>query len=99
MANEFGCNSFRLIPEATGPRSRYQKEMVLRRNNCLLPFFIFIVTAVNHVRLCYKLYDSDPMIKDLNEKRFEEIWNGEEIAMIRNKIEIKERKICRTCRE
>jgi MoaA/NifB/PqqE/SkfB family radical SAM enzyme len=99
LAKYFGCDTFRLITEATGPRLKYNQEKIIRQKNCLLPFIIFIVNAYNQVRPCYKIYYGNPMIGDLNHSSFEEIWNGEEIARIRDKCKIRSREYCNTCRE
>ena len=99
LAKELGCDTFRLIAEATETRYSSIKELNSRRKNCLLPFIIFIVNAYNQVRPCYKIYRGNPMIGDLNNNTFEEIWNNEEIAEIRDKSKIRSREFCSTCRE
>ena len=99
LSVDLGCDSFRIIPEVTEKRIKYNKDILFRRKNCLLPFIIFIVNAYNQVRPCYKLYGGNPMIGDLSQSTFEEIWNGEEISRIRNKYSIRNREYCNTCRE
>jgi radical SAM protein with 4Fe4S-binding SPASM domain len=99
LARELGCDTFRLIAEVTSQRLSYNKEIVIRRKNCLLPFIIFIVNSNNQVHPCYKIYGRNPSIGDLNHNTFEEIWNGEEIAKIRDKNKIRSREYCSTCRE
>ena len=98
LAQELGCESFRLIADSS-QRLKYEQENAPRRRNCLLPFIILIVNAFNQVRPCYKIYGGNPILGDLGLSTFEEIWNGEEIARIRDKSKIKEREYCRTCRE
>lgn len=99
LSKELGCDTFRIIPEATQSRYGSSKAIYSRQKNCLLPFIIFIVNAYNQVRPCYKIYLGNPAIGDLNQSTFEEIWNGEEIAVIRDKCNIKGREYCNTCRE
>jgi MoaA/NifB/PqqE/SkfB family radical SAM enzyme len=99
FAKELGCDTFRIIAEVTYKRIRYENQIYFRKKNCLLPFIIFIVNAYNQVRPCYKIYGGNPMIGDLNYNTFEEIWNGEKIAEIRDKWKIRNREYCSICRE
>jgi len=99
LFKEFGCDTFNIIVEVTSQRISYNKKRYVRQKNCLLPFIIFIVNANNQVRHCYKIYGGNPMIGDLNINTFEEIWNGEQIAEIRDKCKIRNREYCSTCRE
>jgi MoaA/NifB/PqqE/SkfB family radical SAM enzyme len=99
LANQMGCNTFRLIKEANSQRLNYKKSNILRKKNCILPYLILIVTAYNKVRPCYKIYNEPMIIGDLDESSFEEIWNGNEIYRIRNNKKIQNRAGCRTCIE
>ena len=99
IAGDMGCDKFRLIPEATRPRLKYRQQNCIRNHNCLLPYIIFIVTAYNKVRPCYKIYNEPMIIGDLDYHTFDEIWNSDEIATIRDKKRIRDRIGCRTCRE
>ncbi len=99
FAYSIGCSNFRIIREAVKPRLRYIKENIIRQKNCILPYIIFIVTADNKVRPCYKVYNVPVEIGDLNKNTFEEIWNGEEVFRIRDKNKIGCRNGCKTCQE
>jgi len=99
ISREIGCDRFRLIAEAYISRGRYKEENVIRDHNCLLPYIIFIVNAHNRVRPCYKVYTEPMTVGDLSRDTFEEIWNGDEIARIRDRNRIKERPGCMTCQE
>lgn len=99
MAKQLGCDRFQIIAEATQPRRRYDSENVLRDHNCLLPYILFFVMANNRVRLCYKIYTHDMSIGSLGDHSFEEIWNGSEIARVRDRNQICNREGCKTCRE
>ena len=99
IAARMGCDQFRLIPEVTVPRSLYEQEGVIRDRNCLLPYVMLIVNAHNDVRPCCNLYTQPMVVGTLNENTFEEIWNGEEMARIRDVDRIKHRPGCMTCQE
>jgi MoaA/NifB/PqqE/SkfB family radical SAM enzyme len=99
LAKEFGCDSFHLIKEATIPRANYHKDFSPRNHNCLLPFVTLIINAFNQVRPCYKIYGYNNIVGDLFQNNFAEVWNGPEIALIRNKATIAGRIPCRFCRE
>ncbi|MCK5000355.1 MAG: SPASM domain-containing protein [Anaerohalosphaera sp.] len=98
-AMAIGCDTFRLIPEATKSRCKYKEMNIVRKNNCLLPFIIFIIDAYHRVRPCYKIYSDDVFIGSMADSVFEELWNCEEIGRIRSKEKIQERSPCMTCRE
>jgi len=99
LARELGCDSFELIPEVTIKRSSYNKNPIIRKNNCLLPFIILIVNAFNQVRPCYNIYGNNPTIGNLFQNTFDEIWNSNEISKIRDMSKIRFREYCKTCRE
>ena len=99
MSQSMGCDDFRLIAEANVPRLRYKQQNVVRRRNCLLPYVIFIVNSHNRVRPCYKVYTAPMTVGDLGDSTFEEIWNGDEMASIRDRTRICHRPGCMTCRE
>ena len=99
MAQELGCNRFQIIVEATQPRKKYDSENMVRDRNCLLPYILFFVTGNNDVRLCYKIYNHDMRIGSLSKQSFEEIWNGDEIARVRDRALICDRVGCKTCQE
>jgi MoaA/NifB/PqqE/SkfB family radical SAM enzyme len=99
MAAELDCDRFQIIAEATQPRRRYDTEKVYRDRNCLLPYILFFVTATNDVRLCYKIYHHDMTVGSLSEHSFAEIWNGAEIARVRDRKQICDRIGCQTCQE
>ncbi len=99
MARDLGCDRFQVIAEATQPRKRYDSDKVMRDHNCLLPYILFFVTANNDVRLCYKIYHHDMRIGSLSNSSFAEIWNGEEIARVRDPRLICDRVGCQTCQE
>jgi len=98
-ARRMGCDSFRIIPESVRRRSRYARQPVQRKRNCLLPFVVFIVDAYGRVRPCYKIYSADQYVGDLNVQSLQAVWNGDAIGRIRDKRLIRERPGCRTCRE
>lgn len=98
QASRMGCDEFTLIPEATAPRL-HRCPSAERRRNCLLPFLVLIVTAYNKVRLCYKNYSHSMEAGDLNCQRLESIWNGDEMAMIRDRNRIARHPGCRSCTE
>jgi len=99
MSKDLGCNRFRLIKEAMQHRLKYKEQNRIRKRNCLLPYLIFIVTSHKKVRPCYKIYEDQTFIGNLNYQTPEEIWNGEDIFKIRDRRIIQEREGCRTCRE
>ncbi len=99
IANNMGCDRFRIIAESSRPRLRYRLHNYIRNRNCLLPYIVFIVTAYNKVRSCYKIYNEPMFIGDLDFHTFDEIWNSDEIAAIRDKKRIRDRIGCKTCRE
>ena len=99
MAAEMGCDQFRLIREVTILRSRYEQEGLIRDRNCLLPYVVFIVNAHNDVRPCCNLYTRPMVVGTLNENSFEDIWNGEEMARIRDVSQIEHRPGCMTCQQ
>jgi len=99
MASQLGCDRFEIIAEATQPRKRYDEESTIRNRSCLLPYILFFVTANNRVRLCYKIYHHDMCIGSLSDNTFAEIWNGSEIARVRDRKQIGYREGCQKCRE
>jgi len=99
MAKSFHCDEFRIIKEATQLRSKYNEHNIIRKRNCLLPYIILNVNIYNQVSPCYKIYNNEMIIGNLYNNTFEEIWNNEEMARIRNKIKIRNRVHCNTCRE
>jgi radical SAM protein with 4Fe4S-binding SPASM domain len=99
IAFQLGCDRFRIIAEATQPRKRYDTQNELRDHNCLLPYILFFVTANNDVRLCYKIYHHDMRIGSLSNNSFAEVWNGDEIARVRDRKQIGQREGCQKCRE
>lgn len=99
MAKDIGCDKFRIIKEVVLIRNKYKKENIIRKRNCLLPYIIFIVNAYNQVIPCYKIYNSEMIVGNLYDNDFEEIWNNEEMAKIRDKKRIKCRVHCNTCQE
>jgi len=99
MATQLKVDEFRIIPDASVPRSKYAGENVIRKRNCLLPFIIFIVNAYNQVRPCYKIYKPEMIIGDLYDRSFEEMWNSAAIGEIRDKNKIKHRVHCSNCQE
>jgi radical SAM protein with 4Fe4S-binding SPASM domain len=72
---------------------------IIRNSSCLLPYIIFIVNAYNQVNPCYKIYNSGISVGNLYDNTFEEIWNNEEMAKIRDKKKITNRVHCNTCQE
>ncbi|MGO9394325.1 MAG: SPASM domain-containing protein, partial [Desulfobaccales bacterium] len=99
MAKDIGCDKFRIIKDVFLIRNRYKKENVIRNCNCFLPYIIFIVNAYNQITPCYKRYNSEMIIGNLYDNSFEEIWNNEEKAKIRDKNRIINRVHCNTCQE
>ncbi|MCX6723474.1 MAG: SPASM domain-containing protein, partial [Candidatus Staskawiczbacteria bacterium] len=79
--------------------SAQEDRKFIRQNNCLLPYLIFIVNVYNEINPCYKYYNEFMKIGDLDKEGFQHIWNGENIACIRSRSLIKNRKICNKCRE
>jgi MoaA/NifB/PqqE/SkfB family radical SAM enzyme len=99
-AKALGCDAFRLIPEASQERTDSFADGRVRKTNCLLPYIIFIVDAFGNIKRCYKNRPGDPMtIGSLRDNSFEEIWNGDEIAQIRDKKRIRHRYPCSVCLE
>ncbi len=99
MACQLGCNRFRIIAEANERRKTYDEESGIRNRNCLLPYILLNVTANNDMRLCYKIYHHDMTIGNLSDYTFAEIWNGSEIARVRDRKQIGNREGCQKCRE
>jgi len=99
MTKDIGCDKFRIIKETFLIRNKYKKENIIRKRNCLLPYVIFIVNAYNQVNPCYKIYNSEVSVGNLYDNNFEEIWNNEEMAKIRDKKRIIYRVHCNTCQE
>ena len=99
MAAQLGCDSFRVIAEATQPRKQYDQSNMVRKRNCLLPYILFFVTANDDVRLCYKIYHHDMSVGNLANSTFAEIWNGDEIARVRSCKLIGNRIGCQKCQE
>ncbi|MGP8050606.1 MAG: radical SAM/SPASM domain-containing protein [Desulfobaccales bacterium] len=99
MAKDMGCDKFRIIDEAVQIRKKYKEENIIRKRNCLLPYLIFIVNAYNQVNPCYKIYNSEMTVGNLNDNNFEEIWNNGEMANIRDKKRIIKRVHCNNCQE
>lgn len=98
-ALKIGCNEFRVIQDVTKIRRNYKNTDFVRKNNCILTYFSFNVTAYNKVRPCTKIYNEPMIIGDLNFESFNDVWNGSEISRIRNKHRIKDRAGCKTCPE
>jgi radical SAM protein with 4Fe4S-binding SPASM domain len=99
MAIDIGIDKFRIINEVTLIRNKYNKEYIIRNCNCLLTYIIFIVNAYNQVNPCYKIYNSEMSVGNLYDNSFEEIWNNDEMAKIRDKKKIINRVQCNTCQE
>jgi MoaA/NifB/PqqE/SkfB family radical SAM enzyme len=106
MATDLGCDTFRLIHEEQLPRKQYALQRIPRTRNCLMPYLMFIVTARNEVRPCCNLYNGlsgvkkvDNLIGDLRTERFEDVWNGGEVAIIRDPRRIHTRDFCAYCQE
>jgi len=115
MAYQLGCDLFRIIPDLSVPHygrrpSRRESRVggttpplmgtsAIRDRNCVLPFILFFVTAHNDVRLCYKVYHHDMCIGNLTGNSFSDIWNGNEIARVRDRKQICDREGCQTCWE
>jgi radical SAM protein with 4Fe4S-binding SPASM domain len=115
MAYQLGCNLFRLIPDlsvphygrrpsrreslAVGTTSPLTEKSAIRDRNCVLAYILFFVTYHNDVRLCYKVYHHDMRIGNLTDNSFSDIWNGNEIARVRDPKQICAREGCRTCWE
>lgn len=99
MSVKIRCNGFTLVNEAVLPRLENNKVNIIRKKNCILPYIILIINSLNKVRACYKIYHEDMILGDLNQTSFDSIWNGPEIARIRDKKKICTRQGCRTCRE
>ncbi len=91
LAAEIGCDTFKLIPEATLPRRQYASQAVPRKRNCLLPYIILIVDAYNRARPCYKPDCNPGFLGNLKDSTAAEIWNNDEIASIRNRSRIRGR--------
>jgi radical SAM protein with 4Fe4S-binding SPASM domain len=98
-ALNIGCNEFRVIQEVTKIRMNYKFTDFIRRQNCILTYFTFNVTAYNTVRPCTKIYNDPMIIGDLNTESFNDVWNGSEISKIRSKYKIQSRVGCKTCPE
>jgi MoaA/NifB/PqqE/SkfB family radical SAM enzyme len=99
ISTQMGCNTFRLIKEASTQRLNYKKLNNIRKTNCILPYLIYIVTAYNKIRPCYKIYNEPMIIGDMDNNSFDEIWNGNEMFRIRSKRKIHQRDGCKTCIE
>ncbi|MEI8185767.1 MAG: radical SAM protein [Chlorobiaceae bacterium] len=99
MALAIGCDRFRIIAEAANKRLSNHKKEIIRDRNCILPYLLFFVTAHNEVRLCYKVYNHDMRIGSLNNNSFIDIWNGSQIARVRDPKQIINRIGCQHCNE
>lgn len=99
LSAQMGINTFRIIIEACTKRLKYKRLNNVRKTNCLLPYLIYIVTAHNKVRPCYKIYNEPMFVGDMAKNCFSEIWNGPQIGEIRNPAKIQDRIGCRTCLE
>ena len=99
IAKNIGCNKFRIVEEACLIRSQYKNMNIIRNRSCFLPYIIFILNAYNQVSPCYKIYNSGITIGNLYDNTFEEIWNNEEMAKIRDKKKITNRVHCPTCQK
>ena len=99
ISTQMGCNNFRLIKESCTQRLNYKKLNKIRNTNCILPYVIYIVTAYNKIRPCYKIYNEPMIIGDMENSSFNEIWNGNQIREIRSHARIQKRNGCRTCIE
>lgn len=99
IALQMGCNNFRLIKEASALRKFQRSLNHLRNTNCIFPYLIFIVTAKNMVRSCYKNYHDNMIVGDFNRSNFDDIWNGQQIQKLRSKIQIQKRDGCKICME
>ncbi len=99
IAYELGCDRFRLIAEVSKKREAWAEQNFLRKRNCILPYILLFITSRNEVRLCYKIYSEDMRIGCLKNNSFEEIWNGSEIAEVRDRNKISKRPGCNKCRE
>lgn len=84
-SNYMGCDFFNLKREENTIRLTYKEKGIKRKRNCFLPYIIFIIDAYNRARPCFKIYTDDVYIGSLDSETFEEIWNGDEIAKIRNR--------------
>lgn len=99
IAKDIGCDKFRIIKEDMLIRNRYKKENIIRNRNCLLSYIVFIVDAYNQVKPCYKIYNNEMAVGNLDENDFEGIWNSDEMAKIRDKKRIINRVHCNICQE
>jgi MoaA/NifB/PqqE/SkfB family radical SAM enzyme len=98
MAKELGCDSFRVIADAS-VRKKYKKENAIRKRNCILPYLIFIVDAYNRVRPCYKFYKTPNFTGNYSDGGFENNWNNDQMQIIRCSKKIGGRDPCSTCIE
>lgn len=98
MAYELGCDNFRVIQDA-GVRLKYKKQNQRRVKNCILPYLIFIVTALKEIRPCYKFYKVPNFVGDYSTGGFDGNWNNDEIKRIRCSKKIQDREPCNTCVE
>lgn len=103
MAYELGCNCFRIIPDCSVPHYGRQSDDVrvpqTRNRSCLLPYILLFISAHGNVQLCYKVYHHDMCIGRLTDNWVHEVWNGSEIARVRDPMQIRFREGCKSCTE
>lgn len=99
MAYSMGCNSFRVIPEAILRREKNSDLKKVRDNNCVWSFLLLLINAYYEVIPCFKPSCKPGTIGNLHENNIKDIWNGEDIGVIRNRKKIASRPGCMYCRE
>jgi MoaA/NifB/PqqE/SkfB family radical SAM enzyme len=99
LAQQLGCDRFRVITEATGPRRRQQAAGGHRERGCVLPYVLLFVGADQRARACYKVYNQDMSVGNLVDEPWTAVWNGARLAAVRDRQRLRDHPGCCTCRE
>ena len=99
LAHRLGCDRFRVITEATGPRRQQQAAGGHRERGCVLPYVLLFVGADQRARACYKVYNQDMSVGSLADEHWTAIWNGTRLAAVRDRRTLRDHQGCCTCRE
>lgn len=98
MSHQFGCDVFRLIPDASVREDNVNRGVV-RQRNCIWSFLLLLVNAYGDVMPCFKPGCGPTALGNLREQSFAEIWNGQQMRRIRNRHSIADCQGCRHCGE
>jgi hypothetical protein len=99
FAQRLGCNSFRLIPEASLRRKQYSRFPVTRQSRCLWPYLLLLIDAYGNVLPCFKPDCNPGSIGKWEGGSFDALWNGGKMRRYRNQQSLRSLSGCSTCRE